>query len=245
MACAGWNFHPNTGSCQLMSDVSVGYNVSSSWDVNGTVNGYPGYFEPPATGCWRRIESGLCADVISLSMLGIVCALLIFPIVWCWVIRNPSKKSSLLRELLRDRQCSRLQKATCVEASTTQSRHTGPKGRQTLCNHYTGTFMTRDGSQFVAPTSTCAESSSFGRKMLQVLYSKGLEPLADPDVAARCQTPRGLRAEFSSMLRNARSDLIAPPTSTIQRPERGERTPSFDCLLLVGRDNLAERKVRR
>lgn len=115
-ACAGWSFHPNTGSCQLMFDVSLAYNVSTSRTINGAVNGYPSYFEPPVTGCWSRTEFDLCNNMnlgllILGDMLGCVC-------VYGFV--GPLGNSDLHKELVRVRRSTRLLKAAYVQISTTQ-----------------------------------------------------------------------------------------------------------------------------
>ena len=244
-ACTGWSFHPSTGSCQLLATTSLDDSVSASWQVNGTVHGFPGYFEPPVTGCSTRQENGLCVGRW-FDMLSGGTGLVAICIPWGlgFGVPRSSKRWRCARKLIRDQQSSRLQKATCVKVSTTQFRTTTTKGRHVISNDFEGTFITRDGSAFDAPAPG-VDGITLERKMLHVLFSTRLKPLADRDVAARCRTPHGLRAEFSSLLRSARSNLMAPPSSTIHRPQEEEQPPSFDCLLLVDRDNQAERKVRR
>ena len=196
-ACAGWSFHPATGSCQLMSDVSLGHNVSAAWGVNGTVNGYPGYFEAPVTGCWSRSEYDLCDNMdLYLLIPGVILAFFgLFCFCRCGVI-TPWMKSGLLKELLHDEQ-SRLQKASCVEVSATKLLVSTGKGGPKYIIVYEGTFMTRDGALFVVSESrgkaaAPPHSRSIEQKMLKVLYTNGLNPLAYSRVAARCRTAQGL-----------------------------------------------------
>ena len=106
---------------------------------------------------------------------------------------------------------------------------------------FKGTFVTRDGELFVVPKGrpvVSPPSRKIEQKMLSVLFSTKLKPLADPAVATRCQTPKGLRSEFSSLFLSARSRQYGLRTGIIRRPEVEERCPRFDCLLLVHRDEV-------
>ena len=254
--CAGWSFHPGTGSCQLLATVSFDDSVSASWGVNATIHGYPGYFEPPATGCWDRAESGLCENMLFYLLVpwaGFAFAGFLY--VWWAVVHIPSEKSRLLGELLRDRQSSRLEKATCVEVSVTRSRATKGKGESKWVETFEGTFMTHDNALFVVPQMTEGEvapplSRAIEQDVLCVLFAEGMELLADRDVAARCRTTQGLKKEFHRLLEKARWELKQPPTSATRRPQQNKNCSSFDCLLVVSGDSSAgedqsERKVRR
>lgn len=254
--CAGWSFHPNTGSCQLLANVAPDGSVSTSWGVSGTIHGYPGYFEPPANGCWFRAGSGLCENMLFYLLVASAgCAFVGLLYVWWAVIHIPSKKSRLLGELLRDRQLSRLKKATCVEVSITQLRASKGKGESSWVNTFEGTFVTQDNALFVVPQMTEGEvvpplSRTIEQDVLCVLFAEGLDLLADGGVAARCRTTQGLKKEFNHLLVKARRTVKKPLTSTTRRPQQNEHSPSFDCLLLVGGENSdrqkhAERKVSR
>ncbi|CAM9770863.1 unnamed protein product, partial [Laminaria digitata] len=228
--CAGWSFQPNTGSCQLMTDVSLDHNVSISWGVNGTVNGYPGYFEAPVTGCWSRGRYDLCNNLnLGLLIPGVILA---FFGLWCVCgcgIMAPWNNSSFLRELLREEQ-TRLQKASCVEVSATVMEASNGKGGLIFKNVYEGTFMTRDGALFVVSkiggkVMAPPQSRSIEQKMLSVLFTTRLKPLANQSITAQCQTPQGLRSAFLSLVPSARA-----PEGRV----RADSSPRFDCLLLVG-----------
>lgn len=81
--------------------------------------------------------------------------------------------------------------------------------------------------------------------MLSALFSNNLKPLANPAVAALCQTLQGLRSVCSSLLRSARNNGVVP-TSTIRVPEADVRSTRLDCLLLVGCEQyLPKQKVRQ
>ncbi|CAM9766363.1 unnamed protein product, partial [Ectocarpus fasciculatus] len=67
-----------------------------------------------------------------------------------------------------------------------------------------GTFVTRDGAVFVVPPATWRPiafrtTRKVEQRMLAVLYNTNRNPRDDPSVASSCQTPDGLRAEFSKM----------------------------------------------
>ena len=234
-ACAGWSFHPATGSCQLMSGVVLAYNSWTSWGVNGTVHGYPGYFEAPVTGCWTRDPNDLC-DNMNLGLLtpGVICALLGLICVWCDCFFCPSRTSGRLRELLRDGQY-KLRKALCVEVSATTRRVGDGKEKPRDTITYQGTFMTRDGSLFVVSPASTAPLLGLAceQLMLRVLLSKQLKPLADPAVAERCQTPQGLRSQFALLVRNTAHNSGFASTSSIHCPGQDVRSPCLDCLLFV------------
>lgn len=251
-ACDGWSFSPATGSCQLMSSVSLDHNASSRWSVNGTINGYPGYLKAPAVRqcmLWETVDSPFL-------WIGIVTAIFGLCLV-CWGrIVVPSEKASLLREILLD-PTSRLQKATCVEVSSTRVEVNGETGR--CSSIYKGTFRTRDGAEFVVHRRSWDvdwfwSGRTIEHDMLMVLFSKRLKPMSNHTVpdwmfAARLRMPEGLKSEFSSILRNARAEDEIPQTpisrhhpeegltSTVRHrhhQRQGKHSSSFDCLLLVG-----------
>ena len=234
-----------------MSDVSLGHNVSAAWGVNGTVNGYPGYFEAPVTGCWSRSEYDLCDNMdLYLLIPGVILAFFgLFCFCRCGVI-TPWMKSGLLKELLHDEQ-SRLQKASCVEVSATKLLVSTGKGGPKYIIVYEGTFMTRDGALFVVSESrgkaaAPPHSRSIEQKMLKVLYTNGLNPLAYSRVAARCRTAQGRRSEFLSLIRSVRRRYVTPGGIHVQPND----SPQYDCLLLIGRchsngQHEQARKVRR
>ena len=236
-ACTGWSFHPATGSCQLMTDVSLAYHASISWGVNETVHGYPGYFEAPVTGCWRRTRYDLCGNMnLSLLIPGVVLSFIGFICIWRCRCIAPSETSTLFKELLVDER-SRLQKAFCMEVTVTTQRESTGKGGYRYATYYKGTFMTRDGSLFVISDNLPpALEAKFmvEQKMLKVLFSRRLKPLADPAVAAGCQTPQGLRSQFAKLLRSAPRRSKVASTETIHCPDEDVRSPRLDCLLLVG-----------
>lgn len=254
-ACAGWSFHPATGSCQLMSEVSLGNITSTAWSVNGTVNGYPGYFEAPVTGCWSRTGFDLCDNMnLYLLIAGVVLAFFGLLGFCRGGVVIPSKSSGLLRKLLADGQ-SRLKKASCVEVSATRLKVNSGKGGPTHINVLEGTFMTREGFLFVVSelgekVTAPPHSRSIEQKMLSVLFMNNLRPLANRDVAARCQTPQGLRSEFLSLLKRTILIPVLPTEAVTRRRVQADGSPDFDCLLLVGAScsngqNQPANKVRR
>ena len=236
-----------------MSDVSLGHNVLADWGVNGTVSGYPGYFEAPVTGCWSRSVYDLCDNMdLYLLIPGVILAFFgLFCFCRCGVV-TPSMKSGLLRELLRDKQ-SRLQKASCVEVSATKLLVSTGKGGPKYTYVYEGTFMTRDGALFVVSeirgkAAAPPHSRSIEQKMLSVLYMNGLNPLANHNVAVRCRTAQGRRSEFLSLLRSqsVQWSFVTPTRLRVQAND----SPHYDCLLLIGRSHSngqqqQARKVRR
>lgn len=112
-ACVGWSFDPSTGSCQRMSAVGS-MTRESSWGVNSTVHGYPGYFEAPLNDCWGRTQYDLCmntnlAFIIPGAILGF-CGFFFLSLAAC----SLSARSILLRKLMSDTE-ARLVKAACVQ----------------------------------------------------------------------------------------------------------------------------------
>lgn len=117
------------------------------------------------------------------------------------------------------------------------------KGGKSYSHTFAGTFITRDGALFSVPPASRRGNNlaPLGREleknMLRILLSKNLRPRADPDVVRRCETPDGLRSEFSKMLRALTGSPIPQTRSSADR--------SFDCLLLVEGDETAQGRNRK
>ena len=115
-ACVGWSFDPSTGSCQRMSAIES-LSRDSSWGVNSTVHGYPGYFEAPLDDCWGRTQYDLCHNTnVAFIIPGVILAFFGLLLCYFWVILPVLRKPGLLRELVADPE-SRLVKAACVQVS--------------------------------------------------------------------------------------------------------------------------------
>ena len=239
--CAGWSFHPSTGSCQLLVTVSLDDNVSTSWGVNRTVHGYPGYLESPVSGCWAGGKHDLCSNVtFYLLCWGACLGFIGLVISWYFMIHTPSTKQRLLVELIRDRQSFQLKKAACVEVSMGQLRLSKGTHPSSYTNVFEGAFLTQDNAVFVVPELLEGEAAtspglSMEQDMLRVLFSERLTPLADWGVAYRCRTTQGLKSEFDTLRSKAQPGLDEVATPTIGRSEQDARSSGFDCLLLVGR----------
>lgn len=113
-------------------------------------------------------------------------------------------------------------------------RKTG-KGGATYFHSYEGTFITSDGALFVLPpTGGRSMAPATGRKiekrMLSVLFANNVNPKANPAVARRCETPKGLRSEF---LRMVKTVPARPVSETRSNPEQNAANRRFDCLLLM------------
>ncbi|CAN0417089.1 unnamed protein product, partial [Ectocarpus fasciculatus] len=255
--CVAWSFDPSTGSCQRMSTVEEApYDYSwGAWNYNSTINGYPGYFEAPLTDCWGRTEYDLCVNTnVALIIPGMILA---FISLCCMCILGfcaPSKKARLLRELaIEQPQSSRLVKVACVRvrATCTKTVESTGKGGVRTTYSYEGTFVTRDGAVFNLPPATGDPMAHpmFRRietRMLSVLHNTKRNPRANPSVARRCETPDGLRAEFSKMVRAVPAKPAAStsgeaffvsrqsghPDAPIERDAAADQR--FDCILLVG-----------
>ncbi|CAN0023178.1 unnamed protein product [Ectocarpus fasciculatus] len=262
--CVAWSFDPSTGSCQRMSTVEeTSYDYSwGAWNYNSTVNGYPGYFEAPITDCWGRTQYDLCVNTnAALIIPGMIVA---FISLCCMCLEGfcaPSKRAGLLWELaIEQPQSSRLVKAACVEVTCNRTVKSTGKGSTTIIYTYKGTFVTRDGALFVLPhpnpkLSGPKPSCRIEKRMLRVLHNTNRNPRADPSVTRRCETPDGLRAEFSKMVRAVpakpaagtngepfyRSHVQGRPDMPIARDAAADQR--FDCILLVGMDQTAPTKV--
>lgn len=123
------------------------------------------------------------------------------------------------------------------------TRHTS-KGGTTHFFVHEGTFITRDGALFVLPPSgsystvPTAEGRRIEERMLRVLFEKHLRPKEDPTVARLCETPEGLRSEFSKMCKTLQRKRSVGLQTTDER--------RYDCLLLVKggrRGRIEARKV--
>ncbi|CAM9247604.1 unnamed protein product [Hapterophycus canaliculatus] len=247
--CSAWSFDPSTGSCQLISAVeSISHD--DSWGVNSTVHGYPGYFEAPITDCWSRTEYDLCVNTnVSLIVPGVILACCGLLGVWRQAFQPPSPRNKFLRKLLTDPHPARLVKAACVNVTCKKETLRFSKGGSRSSYFYQGTFITCDGALFVFPPSTGrhmgCDSGPFGEQtMLSVLFSTGLNPRADACVTRRCQTPSGLRSEFSKMVRAVPRHPIRESTRTLSCPEQDVASRSLDCLLLIGGGTHARAEVR-
>ena len=86
--CAGWSFHPSTGSCRLVWNViSRQIHEDTSEIVHETslqVNGFPGYYEAPLEGCWSRDDYGLCNNMLDDLTFGAVCCFIAWVLVGAW-----------------------------------------------------------------------------------------------------------------------------------------------------------------
>ncbi|CAN0164191.1 unnamed protein product [Ectocarpus sp. 13 AM-2016] len=227
----------------------------NAWKNNNTINGYPGYFEAPLTDCWGRTQYDLCVNTnAALIIPGVIVVFFSLMCMHCLGFCAPSTRAGLLRELaIEQPQSSRLVKAACVKVRATCKKtvkRTG-KGGAKIIYTYEGTFVTRDGAVFNLPPPTRLPmgpkpSRRIEKRMLRVLHNTKRNPRADPSVARRCETPDGLRAEFSNMVKAVpkkpeastsgeafyRSHALGHPNVPFHRDAAADQR--FDCILLVG-----------
>ncbi|CAN0358931.1 unnamed protein product [Ectocarpus sp. 12 AP-2014] len=254
--CVAWSFDPSTGSCQRMSTVEEpSYDYSwDAWNNSNTINGYPGYFEAPLTDCWGRTQYDLCVNTnAALIIPGVIVAFISLCCMWLSGFCAPSTRAGLLRELaIEQPQSSRLVKAACAEVMCTKTVESAGKRGTKIIYTYKGTFVTRDGAVFNLPPPNRRPkmhviSRRIEKKMLSVLHNTKRNPRADPSLARRCETPDGLRAEFSKMVRAVPKRPEAStsgggfygslvrgghPNVPIERHAAADQR--FDCILLVG-----------
>ncbi|CBN78446.1 expressed unknown protein [Ectocarpus siliculosus] len=253
--CVAWSFDPSTGSCQRMSTVAEpSYDYSwGAWNSNNTISGYPGYFEAPLTDCWGRSQYDLCVNTNAAFIIpGVIVAFISLCCMWASGFCAPSARAGLLRELaIEQPQSSRLVKVACAEVACTKTVKSTGKGGTKITYTYNGTFVTRDGAVFNLPPPTRRPkmheaSRRIEKRMLSVLHNTKRNPRADPSLARRCETPDGLRAEFSKMVRAVprkpeasrsggsfyRSHVLGHPNVPVERDAAVDHR--FDCILLVG-----------
>ena len=258
--CIGWSFEPSTGGCQLMSTVSS-TSGEMGWGYNKTISGYPGYFEPPVSGCWSRTQYDLCHNMdLALVIPGCFVSFIgLALILWTWTAE--SSRSRLLRNLLKDTRGSRLEKVRPAQVKVERFVTQYPGKYQSGYEYgytFRGTFATRDGRLLEVPSrDTVIRRDIKGApterylewEMLKVLFGTNLLPLSDPAVAAnRLQTPGGLRSIFQLLASRVDKQPLGghsilyglsnrSGTQTRSSPEVGSIGSHFHCLLLIKDNN--------